>query len=73
MTDDVVDPVLLCNDIGGKDNFHMHPTSQMETPSLDMEPGTLSIKESVRIAQSNNFMGMICNARLLVSRTRQLY
>ena len=25
----------------------------------------LSIKESVRIAQSNNFMGMICRARLL--------
>lgn len=26
----------------------------------------ISVKEAVRIAQSNNFMGLICNARLLV-------
>lgn len=27
----------------------------------------MSIKEAVRIAQSNNFMGLVCNSRLLVS------
>ena len=27
----------------------------------------MSVKESVRIAQSNNFMGLVCSSRLLVS------
>ncbi|EXJ77450.1 CDK inhibitor PHO81 [Capronia epimyces CBS 606.96] len=44
-------PVLLCNDLGG-----MHGT--------DCGRGT-SIKESARLAQVNNFMGLTCSARLL--------
>ena len=27
----------------------------------------MSVKEAVRVAQSNNFMGLVCNSRLLVS------
>lgn len=27
----------------------------------------MSVKEAVRIAQSNNFMGLVCSSRLLVS------
>lgn len=28
---------------------------------------SMSLKEAVRVAQSNNFMGLICSSRLLVS------
>lgn len=28
---------------------------------------SMSVKEAVRVAQSNNFMGLVCNSRLLVS------
>ncbi|KAI9728730.1 MAG: phosphate system positive regulatory protein pho81 [Chrysothrix sp. TS-e1954] len=43
-------PVLLCNDLGAKN----------ESSST-----TMSIKEAVRISQSNNLMGLICRSRLL--------
>lgn len=57
--DPCADPVLLCNELGAT--------------SPDPEAGILSscgrtnmsIKESVRIAQSNNFMGLVCSSRLL--------
>ena len=61
-TDDVEDPVLLCNDLGAKQD--------MSCPSLGMVDmngrGSMSVKEAVRIAQSNNFMGLVCTSRLLV-------
>ena len=44
------DPVLLCNDLG----------TQKALPST-----TMSIKEAVRVAQSNIFMGLICSSRVL--------
>lgn len=54
-------PVFLCNDLGREDS--------MPAPNVIQTSGrrTLSIKEVVRIAQSNNFMGLICCSRLLVS------
>lgn len=60
------DPVLLHNDLGAK----------REAPEPGVTPGSviasnghhsMSVKEAVRIAQSNNFMGLVCNSRLLVS------
>jgi CDK inhibitor PHO81 len=54
-------PVFLCNDLG-KENTIL-------PPSLVVSNGqrSASIKEVVRIAQSNNFMGLICYSPLLVS------
>lgn len=56
------DPVVLCNDLGAK-------RDQASTESLipSSGHGSMSIKEAVRIAQSNNFMGLVCNSALLVS------
>lgn len=48
-------PVFLCNDLGRDDTVAV-PNAR-----------SASIKEVVRIAQSNNFMGLICYSRLLVS------
>ncbi|KAK8093803.1 ankyrin repeat protein nuc-2 [Apiospora hydei] len=52
-------PVFLCNDLGQED--------AMPAPSAIQTSGrrTSSIKEVVRIAQNNNFMGLICCSRLL--------
>ena len=59
----ILDPVLLCNELG------------VATPTVDngIDPNMItscgrtdmSIKEAVRIAQSNNFMGLIVTSRLL--------
>ncbi|TDZ23128.1 Ankyrin repeat protein nuc-2 [Colletotrichum orbiculare MAFF 240422] len=52
-------PVFLCNDLGREDS--------MGPPDIIQSHGrrSASIKEAVRIAQSNNFMGLICCSRLL--------
>lgn len=52
-------PVFLCNDLGreGEPSQHMG----VETSGRR----TTSIKESVRVAKNNNFMGLICSSRLL--------
>nr|KAI1760894.1 SPX domain-containing protein [Hypoxylon sp. FL1150] len=52
-------PVFLCNDLGRED--------VMPSPSVIQSSGrrTFSVKETVRIAQSNNFMGLVCCSRLL--------
>lgn len=56
-------PVFLCNDLGREE--------AMLSPSVIQSSGrrTFSVKETVRIAQSNNFMGLVCCSRLLVSHT----
>lgn len=57
-----IDPVLLCNDLGTK--------RDPSTPSTIIQSNgnsSMSVKEAVRIAQSNNFMGLVCSSRLLVS------
>lgn len=62
------DPVLLCNDLGAKreaTNLHdCHPAAVVASSGHH----SMSVKEAVRIAQSNNFMGLVCSSRLLVSR-----
>jgi CDK inhibitor PHO81 len=59
-------PVFLCNDLGA-----LFPAATgaaaPQSPIRSSGQRTSSIKEVVRTAQSNNFMGLICNARLLVS------
>ena len=45
-------PVLLCNGLGSR-------------PVHEEDAHGLSIKESVQLAQSNNFMGITCSARML--------
>lgn len=54
-------PVFLCNDLGRE--------AEVASSTVVQSSGrrTTSIKEAVRIAQSNNFMGLICCSRLLVS------
>jgi CDK inhibitor PHO81 len=54
-------PVFLCNDLGREDQTGQSLSVQISGRR------TTSIKESVRIAQNNNFMGLICCSRLLVS------
>ena len=56
-----LDPVLLCNDLGTKRD----PTNPGAVVKSNGH-GSVSVKEAVRVAQSNNFMGMVCNSRLLV-------
>jgi CDK inhibitor PHO81 len=55
-------PVFLCNDLG-REGEEAGFSSTTESSGRR----TTSIKEAVRIAQNNNFMGLICNSRLLVS------
>ncbi|KAI1438650.1 hypothetical protein GGR50DRAFT_372829 [Xylaria sp. CBS 124048] len=52
-------PVFLCNDLG-RDEI-------MAAPDVIQSSGrrTFSVKEVVRIGQTNNLMGLICSARLL--------
>lgn len=56
-------PVLLCNDLGQIRDL----TSNVGLlPHIDSSGRTsMSIKDSARIAQSNNFMGLICRSSLL--------
>lgn len=53
----VVDPVLLCNELG------VDPAG---TDGQDVPRTGLSVKEAVQIAKDNNFMGLICNHELMV-------
>lgn len=55
------DPVLLCNDLGTK-RGSTRPGAVVKSNGH----GSVSVKEAVRVAQSNNFMGLVCNSRLLV-------
>lgn len=59
-------PVFLCNDLGRED--------VMPAPDVIQSCGRRmsSIKEVVRIAQNNNFMGLVCCSRLLVSPVRMM-
>jgi CDK inhibitor PHO81 len=60
-----IDPVLLCNELGAD-------TTQSPSGSTHVVRSsgrtTISVKEAVQIARDNNFMGLICSSRLLVSR-----
>lgn len=54
--------MLLCNDLGTKRD-PKNPGAVVKSNGH----GSISVKEAVRVAQSNNFMGLVCNSRLLVS------
>lgn len=60
----MLDPVLLCNDLGKLGDF----TQEASTSTAVRSDGhtSMSIKEAARIAQSNNFMGLVCRSSLLV-------
>lgn len=59
------DPVLLCNDLGQIRDLTQDVSSLPVVRSSGRT--SMSIKESARIAQSNNFMGLMCRSSLLVS------
>lgn len=59
-----LDPVLLCNDLGQIRDLAGNVDSLPHVNSSGR--ASMSIKESARIAQSNNFMGLICRSSLLV-------
>ncbi|KAK2753959.1 phosphate system positive regulatory protein pho81 [Arachnomyces sp. PD_36] len=56
-------PVLLCNDLGQVRDLSGDAKAQPVIHSSGR--ASMSIKESARIAQSNNFMGLICRSSLL--------
>lgn len=56
-------PVLLCNDLGGS-KYH-NEVMRTSAPNLPPVVPSSSIKESARLAQNNNFMGMMCSSRIL--------
>lgn len=60
----LLDPVLLCNDLGQIRDLAGNVDSMPHVKSSGR--ASMSIKESARIAQSNNFMGLICRSSLLV-------
>ena len=57
------DPVFLCNELGAVSSSSER--DQNATILSSCGRNAISIKESVRIAQSNNLMGLICSTRLL--------
>lgn len=61
-----IDPVLLCNDLGSSRDTTKPSAAVIESSGH----GSMSVKEAVRIAQSNNFMGLICCSTLLVCSTQ---
>ncbi|OAX78643.1 hypothetical protein ACJ72_07047, partial [Emergomyces africanus] len=56
-------PVLLCNDLGQIRDLTQDVSSLPVIRSSGRS--SMSIKESARIAQSNNFMGLMCRSSLL--------
>ncbi|KAK2783352.1 phosphate system positive regulatory protein pho81 [Emmonsiellopsis sp. PD_33] len=56
-------PVLLCNDLGQIRDLTQDISSLPVIHSSGRS--SMSIKESARIAQSNNFMGLMCRSSLL--------
>lgn len=65
LTNSDADPVLLCNELGAKQDVSCPSSAVVESNGH----GSMSVKEAVRIAQSNNFMGLICSSRLLVTHS----
>ncbi|KAL3473750.1 hypothetical protein BJX99DRAFT_191191 [Aspergillus californicus] len=56
-------PVILCNDLGQIRDLARDIGTHPDVDSSGR--ASMSIKESARIAQSNNFMGLICRSSLL--------
>ena len=62
-------PVFLCNDLG-RTEMSTEATDGGSWESIQLESGrrSTSIKEVIRVAQNNNFIGLICCSQLLVGR-----
>lgn len=60
----VTDPVLLCNELGATSSL-VGSRQPVSDAVFNCGRTDMSIKEAVRNAQSNNFMGLICSSRLL--------
>ncbi|KAK3170906.1 hypothetical protein OEA41_002990 [Lepraria neglecta] len=58
-------PVLLCNDLGAKREAPKPGIRGLGPAVASNGHHSMSVKEAVRIAQSNNFMGLVCSSRLL--------
>lgn len=58
--------MLLRNDLGHDVELNLTKGPQVHRAAQN----SMSVKEAVRIAQGNNFMGLVCNLRLLVSTAR---
>jgi CDK inhibitor PHO81 len=58
------DPVFLCNELGAESASS--PSGRTHTVQSSGRT-TISVKEAVQIARDNNFMGLMCSSRLLVS------
>lgn len=58
-------PVFLCNDLG-RGEVSMAPPPMMIAAAANHGRRSSSVKEVVRTAQSNNFMGLMVSSRLLV-------
>lgn len=58
------DPVLLCNELGAESSRSPSGNTHIVESSGRTR---ISVKEAVQIARNNNFMGLICSSRLLVS------
>ncbi|KAL4790614.1 hypothetical protein BDV19DRAFT_331875 [Aspergillus venezuelensis] len=56
-------PVLLCNDLGQIRDLARNAGAHPDVDSSGR--ASMSIKESARIGQSNNFMGLVCRSSLL--------
>lgn len=57
----IADPVLMCNNLGAP------PLLRQPNEDSIISDGrsSTSLKEAVRIAQNNNFMGLVCCSRIL--------
>ncbi|KAF1811111.1 ankyrin repeat protein nuc-2 [Eremomyces bilateralis CBS 781.70] len=60
-------PVLLCSELDPSDTMPPPPLPRWVSSTTETATShvTLSVKEAVQVAQSNNFMGLICSSRLL--------
>lgn len=65
------DPVLLCNDIGQIRD--MSPNAVVRPIVQSSGRASMSLKESVRIAQSNNLMGLVLRSSLLVCHSQSFF
>jgi len=62
-----LDPVLLCNELGTEGLKAQTSSSSVQNSGRSI----MSVKEAVQIARNNNFMGLMCSWRLLVSQFAQ--
>ena len=66
LTNRITDPVLLHNDLEAKQEAANPGINAPGAVVVSNGHHSMSVKEAVRIAQSNNFMGLVCSSRLLV-------